>query len=413
VVFAGYGIVAPEYGWNDYARANVAGKLVIVFDGEPSRPAPGDPAKADANFFKGDTRTFYSTRDFKYHQAARRGAAGILVVCDPSAGRTYSTFQTLAKLEGVALSAPQRKAPIISGLLTMDAARRVAAFAGHDFGRLAASASDPHRRLAIMNATASLSTKSTTRSIVSHNVVGRVEGSDPRLKREYVVYSAHWDHLGTDRTLEGDQIYNGAIDDAVGVAQLIEIARAFAALPRKPRRSILFIATTGEEKGHLGSRFYTERPLFPLARTVANINLDGGNVWGVTSDLISSGYGLSTLDEVLAGAAAANGRTFIDEAIDDGSLFFSSDQIEFAKAGIPAVFPFSGNNYVGKPAELGVTRWTAYGERDYHQVSDEIRPDWDLSGAVEDARWLTIASYRVAEADARPQWKPGSEFGRK
>jgi len=249
--------------------------------------------------------------------------------------------------------------------------------------------------------------------VVSHNVVARVDGSDPRLRDEHVVYSAHWDHLGKDPALVGDQVYNGAIDNAAGTGQLIEVARGLASLRRKPRRSMLFIAVTAEERGYLGSRFYVQHPLFPLAKTVANINLDGGNVWGLTSDLTSAGYGLSTLDEALADAARLQGRTFINAGIDDGSLFFSSDQIEFAKAGVPATFPFSGSSYAGKPKEFGDARWAAYASKDYHQVTDEVRPNWDLAGTAEDARWLMIAGYYVAEAAARPEWKRGSEFTRK
>lgn len=254
--------------------------------------------------------------------------------------------------------------------------------------------------------------KSTIRKVVSSNVVARVEGTDPRLKDEYVIYSAHWDHLGKDPTLAGDQIYNGAIDNAAGTAQLLEIARAFAGLRRKPKRSILFIAVTAEEKGHLGSRWYARHPLFPISKTIANINLDGGNVWGLTSDLITTGYGLSTLDEALGEAARLQGRTFVNEALDDGSLYFASDQVEFALAGIPAVFPFSGNTYVGKPKEFGEARWAAYSRKDYHKVTDEVQSDWNLSGAAEDARWLLIAGYNVADAGTRPEWKRGSEFKR-
>ena len=403
IVFAGYGIVASEYGWNDYEGVDVKNKLVIVLSGEPSGPGA---------FFKGDTRTYYSTRDFKFDLAAKKGAAGILVVTDPDTANTYSLFQTFARMEGLGLASARDSATVISGLMTIGAARRVASLGGRDFDQLAAAAGQAHASAVVLNATASISVTSTIRNVVSSNVVARVEGSDTGLKDEYVVYSAHWDHLGRDPALAGDQIYNGALDNAVGTAQLLEIARAFASLERKPKRSILFIAVTAEEKGYLGSRFYTQHPLFPISKTIANINLDGGNVWGLTSDLITSGYGLSTLDESLAEAARLQGRTFVYESIDDGSLYFGSDQIEFARAGIPAAFPFSGSAYVGRPKEFGDAHWTTYAERDYHQVTDEVQSDWDLSGAAEDGRWLLIAGYNVADANTRPQWKRGSEFKR-
>jgi Zn-dependent M28 family amino/carboxypeptidase len=315
-------------------------------------------------------------------------------------------------MEGFGLASTGVSAPVISGLMTTGVARRVAALAGRDFARLAAGAEEPRAHAVVLNVTANISVKSTIRNVVSSNVVARVEGSDARLKDEYVVYSAHWDHLGKDPTLAGDQIYNGAIDNAAGTAQLLEIARGFAALVRKPKRSILFIAVTAEEKGFLGSRFYAQNPLFPIEKTIANINLDGGNVWGLTSDLITTGYGLSTLDEALGEAARLQGRTFVNADLDNGSLYFASDQIEFAKVGIPAAFPFSGSTYVGKPKEFGEARWNAYSEKDYHKVTDEVQSDWNLSGAAEDARWLLIAGHNVADSNTRPEWKRGSEFKR-
>jgi len=402
VVFAGYGIVAPAYGWDDYRDIDVRNKLVIVLGGEPSGPA-----------FKGDVRTWHSTRESKFDLAAAKGAAGILVVTDPAKSHTFSVFQTFAKMEGNALKPARGKSsPLVCGLITLDAARRLMTLGGQDFDQLQANAQTGAHAVAT-SAHANISVKSRLRRFVSHNVVARVEGSDARLKSEYVVYTAHWDHLGTDPNLSGDKIYNGAIDNAVGTSQLLEIARAFAALPHKPKRSILFVAVTGEEKGYLGSRFYTQHPLVPLSATVANINLDGGNVWGVTTDLITTGYGMSTLDEALRDAARLQGRNFVEEPIDDGSLYFSSDQIEFAKSGVPAAFPFSGSEYVGKSKEFGEAAWDAYSKNDYHQPTDAVKPDWDLTGAAEDAKWLMIAGWLVADAEQRPEWKPGSEFSRR
>jgi Zn-dependent M28 family amino/carboxypeptidase len=394
VVFVGYGISAPAYGWDDYKNIDVHNKLVIALNGEPSHPT----------LFKGEMRTWYSTRGFKFDLAAAKGAAGILIVTDPEKSDAFSKIRTFANLEGSALQ-PERgeRSTLLAGLITEDAARRVLALAGKDL-----AGSQPF----VTNAKARISIKNTIRRFVSHNVVARVEGSDPQLKDEYVVYTAHWDHLGTDPGLAGDQIYNGAIDNALGTAQLLEIARAFAASPVKSRRSILFVATTAEEKGYLGSRYYTQHPLVPLSKTVANINLDGGNAWGLTADLITTGFGMSTLDETLEDAARLQGRTFVREPIDDGSLYFSSDQIEFAKVGIPAAFPFSGYEYVGKPKDFGQSKWEAY-SADYHQVTDHVKPDWDLTGAAEDAEWLLIAGHLVAESVRRPEWKAGSEFARK
>lgn len=413
IVFAGYGIVAPEFGWDDYKGVNVRNKLVIVLGGEPSRPDRADPTKLDPSFFKGDIRTYYSTRESKFDLAAKKGAAGILVVYDPEKANTYSLFRTFAKMEGFALKpANPHTATVISGLMTNGSASRLFSLAGLDFEKLQASASGPNRKTIEIAVKANISVKSRIRSVVSRNVVALIEGSDPKLKHEYVIYSAHWDHLGKDKNLAGDQIYNGAIDNAIGTAQLIEVAKGFADLPQKPKRSILFIAMTAEEKGYLGSRYYAQHPLFPISKTVANINLDGGNAWGRTKDVMPSLYGLSTLDDVFETAANLQGRTFLRESLADGGYYFGSDQIEFAKVGIPAAFPFSGFDYLGKPEGFGEQMWDAYGDKDYHQVTDEVRPDWDLSGAAEDAQWLLIAGYLVAQSKQRPEWTLGIEFHR-
>lgn len=414
IVFAGYGITAPEYGWDDYKDVDVRNKLVIVLSGEPTRPDKSDPKKLDNFFFKGSTRTYYSTRESKFDLAAQKGVAGILVVYDPDKGSTYSIFQTFAKMEGFSLKpANPKTATVLSGLMTIDAARRIFSLAGYDFDAMQASASQAEHRSLLTKAAANITVKSKIRNVTSHNVVARIKGSDPRLKNEYVIYSAHWDHLGRDTNLKGDQIYNGAIDNAIGTAQLLEVAKGFVKLPSKPKRSILFIAVTAEEKGYLGSRYYVRHPLYPISETVANINLDGGNAWGRTKDVFPASYGLSTLDETFDEAAKLQGRIFVRESLGDGGYFFASDQIEFAKVGIPAAFPFSGFDYPGKTKDFGENMWNSYGDKDYHKTSDEIQPYWDLSGAAEDAQLFLIAGYKVALTVKRPEWKVGSEFKRR
>lgn len=414
IVFAGYGIVAPEYGWDDYNGVDVRGKLVLVLSGEPQVPDKSDPKKLDANVFRGETRTYYSTRESKFDIAAKKGAAGVLVIYDPEKAKTFSLFQTFAKMEGFAIKPQDRNTKtLISGLITTNASRRLFSATGRDLDQLEKAAKLTGFRAVECDGRANIAVTSKLRNVVSRNVVARVEGSDPKLRSEYIVYSAHWDHLGRDPNLKGDPIYNGAMDNAIGTAQLLEIARAFAMSTKKPKRSILFIAVTAEEKGYLGSRYYVQHPLFPISKSVANINLDGGNAWGVTRDLLTANYGLSTLDEVLEVAAKAQNRSFTKESVDDGGLYFGSDQVEFAKAGIPAIFPFSGFEYVGKPKDFADKKWEAYSANDYHQVSDELRPDWDLSGAAEDAKWLLIAGANVANSATRPAWKRGVEFRRK
>jgi len=412
VVFAGYGITAPQFGWDDYKNLDVRGKLVLVLSGEPSRQLAGDENKPDPGFFKGTVRTYYATREFKYEQARKRGAAGVLVIYDPATANTYSLFQTFAKLEGMDLK-PDRGAyeMAIAGLVTTESVKRIFAASNEDFAATEKKAHLASFRPVRLAAQAAISLATKLRTINSRNVVAKVAGSDSRLRNEYVVYTAHWDHLGKDETLKGDQIYNGANDNAIGVAQLIAAARAFVALEQKPARSVLFIATTAEEKGYLGARYYLRRPLYPISATVANINLDAGNLFGLTSDLGSTGYGNSTLDQILDAAASMQGRRFAKGSLDDsGGLYFGSDQIEFAKAGIPAVFPWSGFEYVGKAKDFGDKVWEEYSAKRYHQVADEVMPEWDAAGAVEDTRWFVIAGYLIAQTRERPRWLNGSEF---
>lgn len=412
IIFAGYGIFAPEYEWDDYEDVDVRNKLVILLSGEPSAVDNKDPAKADGMFFKGDLRTFYSTMEYKKELAAKKGAAAVLFITDPEKSPNYSIFKTFALLEGFALEprGPASKAPALTGLVTISAARRLFAACGQDLEALQKAAEMRDFKPIVTSANANITVTSKLRRVTSRNVVARIEGSDPRLKNEHLIYSAHWDHLGTDKNLRGDQIYNGAIDNAIGTAELLAIARGLTRLSRAPSRSILFLATAAEEKGWLGSRYYVQNPLYPLSKTIANINIDGGNVWGRTKDVNSSGYGYSTLDEYFETAAELQGRTFPKESMDNNGLYFGSDNVEFARGGVPAFFAFGGFDYIGRPADFGGKMWNDYADHDYHRVSDGMRPEWDLSGAAEDAQWLMIAGYIIAQAERRPEWKAGSEF---
>jgi len=412
VVFAGYGIVAPEFDWNDYKGADVTGKIVLVLGGEPSRPDPKHIKNLDARFFRGDFRTRYSMRDYKAECLRKMGAASVIFLASAESPKSFTIYKTFAVMEGLSLpdwNLNEHKL-ITTGVLHPRTAERIFRATGFELKDLKRQANSASFKPVALDATADLEVDTSLRPTSSQNVVGIVRGSDPDLRNEFVVVSAHWDHLGKDPNLKGDQIYNGAIDDGIGVSQLLEIARSFKNLKVKPKRSILFIATTSEEKGWLGSKYYVQFPLYPLNRHVANINLDGGNAWGRTRDLIVSGYGLSTLDRVLGQAARAQGRKFLQGSIDDDGLYFGSDQIEFARGGIPAAFPFSGSDYIGKPKGFGDRKWSEYADRDYHQVSDDVKPDWDFSGAAQDAGWLAIAAYKIADEVQRPRWLPGAEL---
>ena len=254
------------------------------------------------------------------------------------------------------------------------------------------------------------SIKNEVREVRSQNVVAKLEGSDPKLKDEYVVYTAHWDHLGLDTSLQGDQIFNGAADNASGTAAILETARGFAALRPAPKRSILFLSVTAEEKGLLGAKYYATHPLYPLNKTLADINTDVINLWGRTRDVISVGLGQTTLDDLLEDAAKANSRVIAPDAEPEKGTFYRSDHFEFAKEGVPALNIKGGVDYPGKPAGYGIQKRNEYTQNDYHKVTDEVKPDWDLSGAVEDVKLLIAVGYRVAQSDEFPRWKPGTEF---
>jgi Zn-dependent M28 family amino/carboxypeptidase len=230
------------------------------------------------------------------------------------------------------------------------------------------------------------------------------------MKNEYVVFSAHWDHLGIGDAKNGDTIYNGAADNASGSSELIEIAKAYTQLKTPPERSILFLSVTAEEKGLVGTRYYATHPLYPLTKTVADINMDGINQWGKTSDLTVIGLGNTTLDDVLTNVLKADGRTVRPDAEPEKGFYYRSDHFEFAKVGVPALDPDAGVNYIGKDPSYGMKKRDEYTSKDYHQVSDEVKPDWDLSGAVDDARVLMKVGYVVSQTSTPPQWKPGTEF---
>jgi Zn-dependent M28 family amino/carboxypeptidase len=252
--------------------------------------------------------------------------------------------------------------------------------------------------------------KQKTRTLDSQNVIAKFAGSDPKLKDEYIIYTAHWDHFGIGEPVNGDNIYNGALDNASGCAQVLEIARAFTKIAPRPKRSILFLMVTAEEQGLLGSQYYAEFPLYPLAKTVANINIDGINQWGRTKDLTLVGLGASDLDDYARDAAAEQGRVLRPDAEPEKGFYYRSDHFNFAKKGVPALDPDSGIDYIDKPADYGKKKRDEYTSVDYHTPSDQVKPDWDLSGAAEDGKVFLAIGYRLAQAERFPEWKPGNEF---
>jgi Zn-dependent M28 family amino/carboxypeptidase len=413
VVFVGYGVVAPEYGWDDYKGVDVRGKTLIMLVNDPAVPDPAHPGELDPNMFKGRAMTYYGRWTYKYEIASKKGAAAALIIHETApAGYPYSVVIGSWGRENVDIPSPDGNASrvAVEGWLSLEKATTLLKAAGQDFDALKKAAASKDFHPVSLGAKAKFEVKNVTRPIKSKNVVAKVEGSDPKLKDEFVIYTAHWDHLGRDTTLKGDQIFNGAADNASGVAAILEIARGFSHLKTAPKRSILFLAVTAEEHGLLGAKYYAAHPLYPLTKTLADINMDVINLWGRTKDIVSVGLGNTTLDEVLASAAAAKERVVTPDAEPEKGMFYRSDHFEFAKQGVPALNVKSGMSYLGKPADYGKTKRDEYTRNDYHKVSDEVKADWDLSGAMEDLRMVFEVGYRIAEGDRFPEWKPGTEF---
>jgi len=416
LVFVGYGVVAPEYNWDDFKGVDLKGKTMVVLVNDPQIPDPVDPSKLDARTFNGAAMTYYGRWTYKFEEAARRGAAGALIVHETGpAGYPFAVVQgNLGEKFDLVTPDKNMGRASIEGWLSLDAAKRLLKMAGQDFDALKKQATTREFKPVALGLKASLAVKNTMRTIESRNVLAKLEGSDPQLKDEYVVYTAHWDHFGIgvpdpngDR---GDKIYNGALDNASGVASVLEMARALTQVKPAPKRSILFVAVTAEEQGLLGSQYYAVTPIYPLAKTLANINVDGINQWGRTKDITVIGLGASDLDDYLRDAAAEQSRTLRPDPEAEKGFFYRSDHFNFAKQGVPALYTHVGVEYIGKPAEFAKQKRDEYTEHDYHKPSDQIKPDWDLGGAVEDAELMVAVGYRVANADRFPEWKPGNEF---
>jgi Zn-dependent M28 family amino/carboxypeptidase len=413
VVFVGYGVVAPEYSWNDYKGVDVRGKTLLMLIGDPPIPDPKDPSKLDEKIFKGKTMTYYGRWTYKYEIAAQKGAAAAVIIHETeSAGYPYSVVRTSWGKENYEIDSPNKNADAVDARcwITFDTAKKLLAACGQDFDRLRKSAITREFRPVVLNAKADIDINQQLRSFKSHNVVGKLEGSDPKLRDEYVIYTAHWDHLGRHPELQGDQISNGAIDNASGVASVIELAAAFTKLNPPPQRSVLFMATTAEEAGLLGAKYYAEHPLYPLDKTLADINIDTVNPWGKTRDIEDLSDNNSTLDDLLAAAAKHNGRVMTPNSEPEKGNFYRADHFEFSKRTVPSLYTRGGKDFIGKPPNFGQQKRDDYTAHHYHQVSDEVDPNWDLSGAVQDIQLLFEVGYEVANGDRFPEWKPDTEF---
>jgi len=413
MVFVGYGIVAPEYGWDDYKDADVSGKTILMLIGDPPVPDPKDASKLDDKMFKGKAMTYYGRWTYKYEIAAQKGAAAAVIIHETEpAAYPYSVVKTSWAKENYEIDNPNKnmEAVPVRSWITLDVAKRLLTDTGQDFDALKKSAITKEFRPVALNAKANIEIKQTLRSFKSRNVIGKLEGGDPKFSDEYVIYTAHWDHLGRHPGLQGDQIFNGAIDNASGVASVIQLGAAFTKLNPPPKRSVLFMTTTAEEAGLLGAKFYAEHPLYPLEKTLADINIDTVNAWGKTRDIEDLSDNNSTLDALLAAAATRNGRVMTSNSQPEKGSFYRADHFEFSKLGVPSLYTGGGKDFIGKPAEFGQQKKDDYTAHHYHQVSDEVDPNWDLSGAVQDVDLLFEVGYQVANGDKFPEWKPGTEF---
>jgi len=403
LVFVGYGIQAPEFSWNDFKGQDLRGKVLLILNSDPE----DDPA-----LFAGRTRLWYGRWDYKYEMAARVGAAGAIILhTTRSAGYPWQVVRSSWTGPQYSVPTTERRVPL-RGWVTEEACRKLVALAGRNLDELVRSANRREFQPVPLGIAVSTAFDSRIERTHTANVLAVLPGSDPRLSSEVVLYTAHHDHLGirADAAPGEDAVYNGAEDNASGVALMLSVARAYAALEKAPRRSILFAAVAAEEQGLLGSEYLAHHPPVPLGRIAVDINIDGANVFGRTRDVTVIGLGKTDLDPPLRELARTQGRVLRGDQLPDRGYFYRSDQFSFARAGVPSAYFESGLDYRGRPAGWGREKREAWEETRYHQPSDELTPDWDLSGAVEDARLQFALGYSVAQATSLPAWTPGDEF---
>ena len=403
LVFVGYGIQAPEYDWDDFKGADLRGKVLVVMNNDPAW---------DPDLFAGETRLWYGRWDYKYLSAARQGAAGAIIIhTNASAGYPFQVVQTSWTGEQFELPAGSEPRSQVNAWVTEDAARALIAMAGLDLDELRNAADNRDFEPVPLGITTSIGMDVSLTRVSTANVLGLIPGSDPRLGEEAVIYTAHHDHLGIGTpNAEGDDIYNGAMDNASGVAQVLAIAKAIRALPEAPRRSILVALVGAEEQGLLGSKYYAENPTFPAGKIAANINYDGGNIWGHTHDVTFIGLGKSSIDDIVEGIAAEQERVVKPDQFPDRGYFYRSDQFSFAKIGVPALYLDTGMEFVDRPAEWGKQQVNHYTDVNYHQPSDEYDDSWNFDGMIEDALLGYWTGLAIANADEMPRWNPGDEF---
>ena len=403
LVFVGYGIQAPEFHWDDFKGTNLTGKILVMMNNDPDW---------DPNLFAGKRRLYYGRWSYKYESAARQGAAGAIIIhTTPSAGYPWQVVQSSWGGEAFELPAGNEPRVRVKAWATEDAVRRLLQSDGYDLNKLVASARSRDFHPVPLGIRTSLAFTNKLSSVQTANVGGVLRGSDAKLAAQVVVLSAHHDHFGIgEPDASGDRIYHGAVDNASGCAQVLAVAQALAALPERPRRSVLALFVAGEERGLLGSQYYAEHPTFPAGRIAADINIDGGNIFGRTRDATSIALGKSSLDEIAARVAATQGRVVKGDQFPDRGYYYRSDQFSFARIGVPALFFDDGTDFVGRPPGWGREQIEQWELRKYHQPSDRLDDSWNFDGMIEDTQLAMLSAWLVAQADALPAWKPGDEF---
>ncbi len=400
-VFVGYGAVAPEYDWDDFGDVDVSGKILLFLVNDP----PLD------NAFGGSAMTYYGRWTYKHEIAAKMGAVGSLVIHETGpAGYPWEVIGSSPHGESFDLVAADNNLSraTMEGWVRRSTAESLFEMAGLDFEELKQQAADRSFQPVSLGVTGQTRIRNTLRTIDSQNFLAMLPGSDA--PDEVVMYVAHWDHLGRDETLTGDKIFNGAADNATGTAALIELARAFTESDSPPRRSVLFLAVTAEEQGLLGSAYYGQSPVYPTANTVAALNMDVLNQWGRTRDLTVVGMGQSELDRYAEDVAGRLQRALVADPEPEKGFYYRSDHFSFAKVGIPAFYADPGIEYLEKPEGYGLLKREEYTANDYHAVTDEVKSDWDLSGAVEDLTFMFELGASLAATDDWPEWSTTSEF---
>lgn len=402
MVFVGYGVVAPEYDWNDYEGLDVEGKTVVMLVNDPGF------ATQDENLFNGNAMTYYGRWTYKYEEAARQGASGAIVIHESEpAGYPWEVVSgswTGPQFDLVSENRNQDRARL-EGWIRYGLADRLFRHVGMSYEEAKEAALTPDFQPVPLDVSVSATLRNNIEETRSRNVIGVLPGAER--PEETVLYMAHWDHLGMKPDRKGDKIFNGAVDNATGVAGLIEIAEALTARPEPPERSVVFLAVTAEEQGLLGSRHYAENPVYPLAKTAATINMDGLSPYGKTRDVVVVGYGSSELEDYLAEAAD---REVVPEPTPEKGYYYRSDHFNFAKQGVPSLYAEAGTDLVDGGTERGERLQAEYVENDYHKPSDEYGPDWDLGGIVQDVRLFREVGERIADSDAWPNWYEGNEF---